>query len=290
MFDSGIHAERTLQVIREDQLDIKASLGVWIDGPKETKDAKNQADIARGVMLANEYKDIIIGVSVGNEVLDDWSSVHTPPADLAEYIKQVREQVTQPVTTDDMYPPYGFGGGYGDVIKVVEQIDYVSLHVYAFIDAQWSWDWKQERYPIGPERAAAMMAAAMDFTKEAVYGVKMSHMARGIELPIVIGEAGWKSAPTKPGESGEQFRAHPLNQQQYYRAFMSWVAGPDRDVRSPEAAHWFEAFDEPWKGPDDGWGLFDSERKPKFAVSCSYPELVPSGPTEYAPTDAIFFQ
>jgi exo-beta-1,3-glucanase (GH17 family) len=263
---------------------------VWIDGPKATKDAKNQADIARGVMLANEYKDIIIGVSVGNEVLDDWSSVKTPPADLAEYIKQVRDQVTQPVTTDDMYPPYGFGGSYGDVIKVVEQIDYVSLHVYAFIDAQWSWDYKQERYPVGPDRAAAMMAAAMDFTKEAVYGVKMSHMARGIDLPIVIGEAGWKSAPTKPGESGEQFRAHPLNQQQYYRAFMSWVAGPDRDVRSPEAAHWFEAFDEPWKGPDDGWGLFDSERKPKFVVSCSYPELVPSGPTEYAATDAIFFQ
>ena len=63
-----------------------------------------------------------------------------------------------------------------------------------------------------------------------------------------------------------------------------------RDENSPVAAHWFEAFDEPWKGIDDGWGLFDVDRHPKFAVSCSYPELVPSGPTEYAPTDAIFFQ
>jgi exo-beta-1,3-glucanase (GH17 family) len=290
LFDSSTHAERVLQVIREDGLDMKVSLGVWIEGPKATQDARNQADVARGVQLAKAYEDIVIAVSVGNETLDDWSSVRTPPADLAEYIEQVRQQVAQPVTTDDMYPPYQMTNQYTDVVQVVEAIDYVSLHVYAFIDAQWSWDWKQETVPAGAERSAAMMAAGLDFTKAAVRGVREAMQARGIDLPIVIGEAGWKSSPTKPGESGEQFRAHPLNQQQYYRGFMSWVAGPGRDQDSPEAALYFEAFDEPWKGIDDAWGLFDVARHPKFVVSCSYPELAPSGPTEYSAADALYFQ
>lgn len=289
LFDSGVHAERTLQVIREDGLDIKASLGIWIEGPSATQEAKNQADIARGVALAQQYEDIVIGVSVGNETLDDWSSIRTPPADLAAYITQVRELVTQPVTTDDMYPPYQMAGLYEDVEQVVAAIDYVSLHIYAFIDAQWSWNYYQDVYPAGPERARAMMDAGMAYTKDMVRSVRAAHVAKGFDLPIVIGEAGWKSVATKPGESGEQFRAHPLNQQQYYRDFISWVAGPTRDQDSPEAALYFEAFDEPWKGIDDGWGLFDVERRPKFVISCSYPQLEPSGPTEYAPSDAVYY-
>ena len=35
---------------------------------------------------------------------------------------------------------------------------------------------------------------------------------------------------------------------------------------------------------------FDVERHPKFVISCSYPKLTPSGPTEYAPTDAVYYQ
>ena len=289
LFDSSVHAERTLSVIREDKLDFKVQLGLWIDGPKATFDERNQADIARGVQLANDYQDIVIGVSVGNETLDDWSSVHTPAADLAEYILQVRPLVPQPVTTDDMYPPYEMAGAYTDVALVVDAIDYVSLHIYAFIDAQWSWDYQQIYTPAGPERANAMMVAGLDFTKAAVRNVRSAIAARGLDLPIIIGEAGWKSAPTKAGDSGEQFRAHPLNQQQFYRSFMSWVAGPTRDQDSPEAALYFEAFDEPWKGIDDGWGLFDVARHPKYVVSCSYPDLVPSGPTSYAPEDALYY-
>ena len=289
LFDSSQHAERVLKVIRADGLDVKVQLGVWIDGAKDGFEDKNQADIARGVVLAKDYSDIIIGVSVGNETLDDWSSVHCPAADLAEYITQVRGLVAQPVTTDDMYPPYELGGQYTDVLKVVESIDYVSLHIYSFIDAQWSWDWKQESLPAGAQRSQAMMAAGIEFTKAAVRAVRSALTQSGHEMPIVIGEAGWKSEPTKPGVSGEQFRAHPLNQAQFYRDFMSWVAGPTRDQDSPEAAMWFAAFDEPWKGQDDGWGLFDVNRHPKYVVSCSYPDMPSPDPFTYAPDAALYY-
>ena len=271
LFDSSEHAARVLSVIREDKLDFKVQLGIWIVGNKVDHDEVNQVDIMRGVGFANDYSDIIIGVSIGNETLDDWSSVHTSGVDLAGYITQVRGLVPQPVTTDDMYPPYEMGGVYGDVSNVVAAIDYVSLHVYSFIDAQWSWDYQQLRMPAGPEREKAMMQAGFDFTKLAVQSVRAALTAHGADLPILIGEAGWKSTATKPGVSGEQFRAHPLNQQQFYRDFMSWVAGPTRDQDSPEAAMYFAAFDEPWKGQDDGWGLFDAVRHPKYVVSCSYP-------------------
>jgi hypothetical protein len=70
---------------------------------------------------------------------------------------------------------------------------------------------------------------------------------------------------------------------------MSWVAGPTRDQDSPEAAMYFAAFDEPWKGQDDGWGLFDAIRHPKYVVSCSYPDMIPSGPVEYKAEDAVYY-
>jgi exo-beta-1,3-glucanase (GH17 family) len=291
LFDSSTHAQRTLQVIHDNALDFKVQLGIWIKGGKATADLDNQADIMRGVALANQYSDIIFGVSVGNETLDSWSSVLTPAADLADYINQVRPLVPQPVTTDDMYPPYEMGTDYAEVSKVVDAIDYVSLHIYSFIDAQWSWDYQQLGMPPGPQRSQAMMAAGLAFTKKAVREARSRiNMTHGFDLPIIIGEAGWKSKATKPGDSGEQYRAHPLNQQMFYRDFISWVAGPTRDADSPVAAEYFAAFDEPWKGQDDAWGLFDADRHPKFVISCSYPDLVPSGPTEYKPDDAVYYQ
>jgi hypothetical protein len=36
--------------------------------------------------------------------------------------------------------------------------------------------------------------------------------------------------------------------------------------------------------------LFDAQRHPKFVIACSYPELVPSGATEYSPEDAVYYQ
>ncbi len=139
LFDCGPHAERVLEVIAENDLDLKVMLGVWISGTVALHDATNRDQIRRCVALIDAHGELVAAVSVGNETLDDWSNVRLPPAELVAYIEDVRERVALPVTTDDSWLPFMLGEdgatSYADVILVAQAVDFLSLHVYAFADA-----------------------------------------------------------------------------------------------------------------------------------------------------------
>jgi exo-beta-1,3-glucanase (GH17 family) len=304
LFDSGTHAERVLNVIATDKLDFKVMLGIWISGAKAKFDAQNQLDIARGVALANKYKDIVVAVSVGNETLDDWSGVKTSAADLVSYMLEVREKVTQPITTDDSWLPFMLGvdgkTDYKNVVHVARASDFLSLHTYAFADAFWgSWDYKQESVPEA-ERAQAMMDAAFAYTKVAIGAVRAKMAEHGVNIPILIGEAGWKdqtkfspaNASDAPEDAIEAYFAHPINQKIFYDDLVSWVYGEGKDADSPVAAFYFEAFDEPWKGAwgDDGWGLFNVDRQAKFLMWDAFPDLKPKDAKAPEATDAVYYK
>ena len=62
-------SRQTLEVIRDQGLGLKVQLGVWIG----TDETANQADIARGIVLANQFPAIVAAVSVGNEAMVSWS-------------------------------------------------------------------------------------------------------------------------------------------------------------------------------------------------------------------------
>jgi exo-beta-1,3-glucanase (GH17 family) len=297
LFDSGTHAERVLKVIRDDHRDIKVALGIWIAGKKAEHDAENRDQIERCVALVSANDAIVASVSVGNETLDEWSSVRVPPAELAAYIGEVRARVNKPVTTDDMYLPFTLGQdgttSYADVAQVARAIDYLSLHVYAFLDAPYgSWDWKQTSVPEGYGRAAAMMNAALAYTEESIASVRAAMTSQGLDLPIVIGEAGWKTSPAKGADedSTEVFRAHAANQKMFYDRLMSWVYGAGKNAESPRAAFYFEAFDEAWKGDDNHWGLFDAKRNAKYVLWSAFPDRKPLGVPPVADTDAVYWK
>jgi exo-beta-1,3-glucanase (GH17 family) len=295
LFDCSPFAASVLKVIKDNAFDLKVMSGVWLAGSKASYDAQNQAQIKQCTALYATYGDIVAAVSVGNETLDSWSSVLVPPAELAAYVQQVRALVTQPVTTDDSYLPFLLGNddstSYADVIQVAQVVDFLSLHVYAFVDAPYdSWDWEQLSVPAGHARAVAMMSAALDYTKSSIAGVRSAMAAHGLDLPIVIGEAGWKTSGTDiVDDATEVYRAHPVNQKMFYDAFTSWVSGSAKDATSPAAAFTFEAFDEPWKTTDDGWGLFDVNRMAKYAMWGSFPDLKPAGAPAYTDNDAVYF-
>jgi exo-beta-1,3-glucanase (GH17 family) len=300
LFDSGPHAERVLKVIHDHRLDMRVMLGVWIAGAPAEHDAANREQIARCVALAGLYPDLVVAVSVGNETLDDWSNVRVSPSDLATYIVDVRDQVTVPVTTDDSWLPFTLTSdgatSYADVIEVIEVIDFLAIHVYAFADAYYgSWNWKQQSVP-DTERAAAMMNAAIAYSKESVAAVQAVLDAHGLERPILITEIGWKSSThandqSPPEDAIERFFAHPVNQKMFNDAVTAWVYAPVPDTGAPRAAFLFEAFDEPWKGEwgDDGWGLFDVDRRPKYVIWDLYPELRPTDAPAYTSSDAVHY-
>lgn len=295
LYDCSPFAQSVMRIIRAKGYDIKLMAGIWIAGDKAHFDSQNQAQIEECSALFGQYGDMIAAVSVGNETLDDWSNVRVPPAELAAYIHEVRTRVPQPVTTDDSYLPFTLGNdgttSYADVLLVAQAVDFLSLHVYAFSDAPYdSWDWKQLSTPAGPARAQAMMSAALAYTKASLDQVRFALSQHGLNLPIVIGEAGWKTSPTDTSDDPtEPYRAHPVNQAMFYGPFMDWVYGASKDASSPVAAFPFEMFDEPWKDVDDGWGLFDVNRMARYSMWSAFPNLKPAGAPAYTVNDAVYY-
>jgi len=279
--------------IHNNQWGMTVQLGVWISGSKADADPANQAEIQAAVSLASTYPDVVAALSVGNETMVTWTGLGTPvpAADLAAYIHQVRAQVAQPVTTDDNWAVFADPEGkYPDTIKVLSEVDYVAIHTYPLADSYnlsgkdddpASWDYLQLGVKDLTKRAAAMMDAALG-KAQTDYGRVKDHLAsQGFSaLPIVIGETGWKSTL---GAGIVSDRAHPVNQKMYFDRLNSWT------TNRPAAIVYFEAFDEPWKGADDGWGLFDVDRKAKYVLATN--TKIDAGhkePVIYTDADAVY--
>jgi exo-beta-1,3-glucanase (GH17 family) len=289
LFDSSDKvAKQTLKVIRDNSLDIKVMLGVWI---ASGNDAFNQAEIARGVALAKQYSDSVVAVSVGNETMVSWSFNPVSVAQMAAYIKSVRSQVTQPVTTDDNWAFFAqSSSNEKNPRAVLDVIDFVAMHTYPLaetIHPPATWDWQQLGVTAGPLRATAMMDASIAAARQQYAAVRAHIDSVGFpNMPIVIGETGWKAAVS----NGESNRAHPVNQRMYFDRLQTWTDEMRAGKSGPKSIFYFAAFDEHWKGSDDKWGLFNKERQARYVVQSLYPTA--QGYTHetgtYTQADALF--
>ena len=313
LFDSSDKvAIRTLRVIAANNINLKVMLGIYVNSfeynaslsasAKAAIMAGNDEEITRGVVLANSYPTTVVAVSVGNETQVDWSFVQISSSQLAKYLKTVRSQIAQPVTTDDNYAVFAgklpHHPAANQISEVLAQIDFASIHSYAMEDVYYSnfndsdawpdWDWRQSS-------AAAMMTAAVGKTQKD-YALARAYMnSKGKSLmPIIIGETGWKAVDPS-GTDRYKFLASPVNQKMYYDRLMAW-ADASISAPGPKNIVYFEAFDEPWKGSDDKWGLFNVNRQARYAVqaknapSATWAYEYKTGAILYADSDAVFFQ
>lgn len=296
LFDSSdMVAKQTLEVIRDNSLDIKVYLGAYLQGYGNSKSSANDAEVARAVALANQFSAIVLAVSVGNEMLIfDYNKIDSP-ATLAGYITKVRNAVNQPVTTDDNY---GFWKTAPSAIT--DTVDFVALHTYVEQDTLYApglWDWQQ--LAIAPAaRAAAMMDAAIAATKVQYSSVRSYLDFAGLQhLPIVVGETGWHAVNTGNGGGNLAFRASPANQKMFVDRLRTWEAA-DRTGAGPRTVFVFEAFDEPWKLDDNFWGMFTVDRKARCAIQALKPNNSAAGSATWvwdtsSPCDAasaLYFQ
>jgi len=280
LFDSSdAVAKLTLQVIKDNGLDIKVMLGVYI---VNGNDAFNQAEVARGIALANAYSDLVLAVSVGNETMVNWSFNPVAPATMAGFITTVRNAITQPVTTDDNWAFYASAPS-----TITDVIDFAAVHTYPLLDSVYNaalWDWQQVNVPPAT-RATAMMDAAVAAARKD-YGAVRTYLD-GIgktAMPIVIGETGWKAVAS----GGEVSRAHPVNQKMYFERLQAWGSELKTSGAGPAAIFYFEAFDEPWKQADDKWGLFNVSRQARYVVQGLYPATTWE-PGTYTAADALYY-
>lgn len=258
LFDSTDKvAGQTLAVIRKHNMDIKVQLGIYLQAGN---DAFSQAEVTRGIALAQQYKDIVLAVSVGNETQIYWSSTPIKASVLAGALDTVRKQITQPITTDDNW---AYFAGNGADASVLGLLDFASIHTYPEIDTQFElWDWRLKGTPAA-SRAAAMMDGAIA-TAKAQYALARSYLdSHNLSaLPITIGETGWNAVDN----SGLlKYRASPVNQKMYYDRLRTWAA-EGKTGAGPKAIIYFEAFDEPWKKSDNGWGLFNVNRQARYVI------------------------
>ena len=109
IYNSSEYTETFLRVIRDNGIDVKVMLGVWID-PEEKRDeggqvlerfeeaaAANRIEVEAGIRLANAYPDIVAAVCVGNETQIFWSAHRSPLDILIGHVRTVREGVEVPV-------------------------------------------------------------------------------------------------------------------------------------------------------------------------------------------------
>ena len=259
LYDCSTHAERVLQVIREDRLPLRVMLGAYLGAEMnnfgcpwggtyseeqlEDNRRENAAELARLVRLARQYEDIVFSVAVGNECTVDWTDHFVPVSHMIEYVRQVKAALPQPVTFCENYVPW-----QNKLRPLVDEVDFISVHTYPV------WEYKH-------------IHEALDYTKENLASVTRLYPGK----PVVITEAGWCTASNGRGMHAE----HAVQELQaiYCKDLEEWTRAEGL------LCFVFEAFDEPWKGspdplePEKHWGLFTVDRRPKLFIRSLYPEL-----------------
>jgi exo-beta-1,3-glucanase (GH17 family) len=270
IFGSDAVGEKVLRLAAENYPDLRFQLGIFLNGlpPGAACDSSSitASQITTAIRLAGQYPNVAT-VSVGNET--SFYRGFLPITCLEGYIQTVRSQVTQPVTTDDDHTFYA----RAESDPILRLIDFVSIHTYPFSYTT-QWDWRQTGTVAGPARAAAMMNAAFNnarSTFEQVAGRQYLSAAGVTEridasLPVIVGETGWKARQTNPAAEIETYAANPVNEKWYFDLVYAW----ERTLGGPKTVFFFQPFDETWKGIDDGWGLWDKDRVPRYAL-CGTP-------------------
>jgi exo-beta-1,3-glucanase (GH17 family) len=260
VYDSGENTQTILRVIKENNLNIKMMLGIWLKAeisnhegcpwltepiPQKVLDQNkidNMKEIESGIRLANEYNDIIVAVAVGNEALVEWNDHMVTVEKIIEYVRKVKDKVEQEVTVADNFKWWALDGK-----ELSAEVDFISIHVYPV--------WEGQDIETG-----------LSYSIDNIQEVKDSLP----EARIVITEAGWATTASEFGE-----RASEEKQERYYNEIMNWADEMNYTL------FFFEAFDEPWKGDPSNpigaekhWGLFKVDRTPKKVMQKLYPELM----------------
>ena len=252
LYDCSLHAQRVLQVIRDDALDLRVMLGAYLGaevnnpgcpwGKTYTDDELQRTRLAA---LCTQHPDIIFAAAVGNECTVGWTDHLVPLSRMIDCVRTVRTAVRQPVTFCENYVPW-----LQELGALAAELDFISVHTYPV------WEYKG-------------IHEALAYTKDNVDSVARLYPNK----PVVISEAGWTTRTNGRGIPPEH--TSEALQQVYYGALMDWARG------AGILTFVFEAFDEPWKGsadplePEKHWGLFTVDRQPKQVLWELYSDLRP---------------
>ena len=289
------HASNVLKAISEIKkedanFEMYVMLGAWIDCKNawtdmepdhEAESEKNETEIATAAALANQYPDIVKVLAVGNEAMVKWAaSYYVQPWVILKWVNHLQGlkkagQLPKDlwITSSDNFASWGGGGEeyhVEDLEKLLQAVDYVSLHTYPMHDTHYNpdfWGITEEESELPKrEQIAAAMERALDYAKTQYQNTATYIKSLGIDKPIHIGETGWASASNGHyGPEGSQ-ATDEYKEAIYHQLMREWTN------EAGISCFYFEAFDEHWKdaqnpgGSENHFGLFKIDGKAKYAV------------------------
>jgi exo-beta-1,3-glucanase (GH17 family) len=244
MYAADPASEQVLKTIQKHRLPVKVMQGAWLSSTQS--DEENEQQISEVIRLANQYRDIVVSINLGNEIFVDWSAHKLALSDIPTYLKWVEKVKTAtnvPVTLADDYNFWNKPWSQ----EIAQALDYIVLHAYAMWNSQ-------------------TLENAVPWTEKTYHDIAVLHPNK----QIALGESGWatSSVSSNGDESLITGEASEEAQKIFFHAYRKWL----KDNRI--VSFYFEAFDEKWKGGDDqadgiaekNWGVFHSNRTPKLAV------------------------
>lgn len=287
------HAQRILQAIRElkqadPAFEMYMMMGAWIqcrnaykegvDHTVEDEDG-NRREIDAAIRLAGEYPDIVRIIAVGNEAMVTWQAHFVPASTILKWVKVLKDARAGGripphvmITTSDNWAALGGEERYrnDDLAELMRQMDYVSLHTYAFHDTFYNpalqWGPLPDEAGLPPaEQVARSIPRAIAAQHRQYVAVKNYLKSIGVEREIHIGETGWASLDNSHyGPDGAR-AASEYAAARFYQAAMNWTR------ENNMTCFYFEAFDEPWKsdgtaGSEGHFGLFTVDGQAKLAL------------------------
>ena len=265
-------------------------LGAWIEckgawtaeiNHREGNLIQNTQEIETAVEWALKYPEIIKIIAVGNESMVHWASQYyvTPSIVLGwvNYLQNLKQTGALPehlwITSSDNFESWGGGNeSYHtpDLEKLIEAVDFVSLHTYPFHDTHYNpdfWIIPEDEQILSPqEQIDAAMLRAKNYA-QAQYEQTQNYTKRlDPKKSIHIGETGWATtASINYGLDGSK-AADEYKQKKYFELVNAWT------LKAGITCFFFEAFDEVWKdqgnptGSENHFGLFTLDREAKYAL------------------------
>lgn len=244
MYGADAASEQVLKTIRKHKLPVKVMQGAWLSGKEPMQE--NEKQINEVIRLANEYKDIVVAINLGNEIFVDWSWHKFEIAQIPMYlawVDKVREATNLPITLADDYNFWNKPWSK----QVSHELDFIVLHAYAMWNSQ-------------------SLENAVSWTKDVYHNISAIHPTK----QIALGESGWATSSISSNGDERLIIAPATEQSQsiFFAEYYQWLQ------EDKITSFYFEAFDEKWKGGEDkpngiaekNWGLYRSDRSPKQAV------------------------
>ncbi len=238
-------AATVLEVIRNENWDLKVMVGAWI-APGDS--AGNRAEIEAATALAHRYPSLVWAVCVGNETQVSWSSHKVPLDQLCGHVHLARDSLGPgshvPVTVADDYQFWMEPRSR----ELAAMLDFLTVHAHPM------WNGKT-------------LEEALPWVQVTLAKVQAVHPGK----PLVLGETGWATSVGPTGEQARLILGTPGEREQaeFFRAVREWSASTGLTV------FYFEAFDENWKGGDDPrevekhWGVYRADRSEKIALEAA---------------------